>query len=149
MFSKIFANICVCLVTQNALQHLSFFFLPIFGQIDEDFFYVFPGDPRLDFFSWTHLKISVCRYCWYLCKMRAASSNINRHSNKHARCSMHSLSKKMRKTINKLSNRHCVKSVRIWSYSGQHFPCIFPNLDWIRSPYSVRMRENAGKCGPE
>ena len=32
---------------------------------------------------------------------------------------------------------HCVKSVRIWSYSGPHFSRIFL--------YSVRMRENTGK----
>ena len=34
----------------------------------------------------------------------------------------------------------CVKSVRIRSYSGSHFPRIFPH------PYSFRMQE---KCGPE
>ena len=32
---------------------------------------------------------------------------------------------------------HCVKSVRIWSYSGPYFPVF--NI----SPYSIRMRENA------
>ena len=52
---------------------------------------------------------------------------------------------------------HCVKSVLIRSHSGPHFSRIFPHLDWIRSdtehlsvslrisPYSVRMRKNAGK----
>ena len=45
---------------------------------------------------------------------------------------------------------HCVKNVRIWSYSGSHFSRNFPHLDWKReilriSPYSVRMWENAGK----
>ena len=52
---------------------------------------------------------------------------------------------------------HCVKSVHIRSHSGPHFSRIFPHLDWIRSdtehlsvslrisPYSVRMRKNAGK----
>ena len=30
--------------------------------------------------------------------------------------------------------KHCVKSVRIWSYSGPHFPVFSPN---------------AGKCGPD
>ena len=39
---------------------------------------------------------------------------------------------------------HCVKSVRIRSYSDPFFSRIFPHSDWIR-PYSVRMRENAGK----
>ena len=51
----------------------------------------------------------------------------------------------------KLKTFQCVKSVRIRSYSGPHFPRIFPHSDWIRrdsiSPYSVRMRENAGKMG--
>ena len=41
---------------------------------------------------------------------------------------------------------HCVKRVRVRSYSGPHYPLIFPHSDWIRrdtiSPYSVRMREN-------
>ena len=44
---------------------------------------------------------------------------------------------------------HCVKRVRIRSYSGPHFSRIFSHLDWIQrdsiSPYSVRMRENPGK----
>ena len=43
---------------------------------------------------------------------------------------------------------HYVKTVRIRSYSGQHFSRIFPHSDWIRrgiSPCSVRMRENVGK----
>ena len=47
---------------------------------------------------------------------------------------------------------HCVKSVRVRSYSGLYFVRIFPHSDWIRrdteqiiSPYSVWMRENAGK----
>ena len=41
----------------------------------------------------------------------------------------------------------CVKNVLIRSYSGRHFSGIFPHLVWIRciSPYSVQMRENAGK----
>ena len=51
----------------------------------------------------------------------------------------------------------CVKSVRIRSYSGPYFSCIFPHSEWIRrdmeirssSPYSVRMRENGEKCRPE
>ena len=37
----------------------------------------------------------------------------------------------------KLHALHCVKSVRIQSYSGPHFSRIFPYSDW--------MRENAGK----
>ena len=45
---------------------------------------------------------------------------------------------------------HCLKSVRIRSYSGPHFSLIFPHADWIRrdtgiSPNSVWMREDAGK----
>ena len=48
-----------------------------------------------------------------------------------------------------LKKGHCIKSARIRSYSGPHFPRIFPHSDWIRrdtiSPYSVQMRENAGK----
>ena len=50
------------------------------------------------------------------------------------------------------NNTHCIKSSRVRSYSGPHFSRIFPHSDWIRrilriSPYSVRMRENAGKMG--
>ena len=42
---------------------------------------------------------------------------------------------------------HCVKSVRILSYSGPHFPAFGLNTERYSvlriSPYSVRMRENA------
>ena len=49
---------------------------------------------------------------------------------------------------------HCVKGVRIRSYSSNIFPAFSRNLTEYGemqsiSPYSVRMRENAGKCGPE
>ena len=49
---------------------------------------------------------------------------------------------------------HCVKSVRIRSYSGPHFFCIFSHSDWVQrdtphllriSPYLIRMWENAEK----
>ena len=45
---------------------------------------------------------------------------------------------------------HCVKSARIWSFSGPYFP----HSDWIRrdthiSPYSVRMRENTDQKNSE
>ena len=40
----------------------------------------------------------------------------------------------------------CVKSIRIRSHSGPHFPA-FPHAPYLS--YSVQMRENAGKCGPE
>ena len=40
---------------------------------------------------------------------------------------------------------HCVKRIRIRSYSGRHFFRIFPHLDWIRRDTPVRMRENLGK----
>ena len=44
---------------------------------------------------------------------------------------------------------HCVKSVRIRSYSGLHFSCIFPHSDWVRrdNPYLSVFSPNAGKCG--
>ena len=32
-----------------------------------------------------------------------------------------------------VDNRHCVKSVRIQSFSGLHFHHIFPHLDWIQT----------------
>ena len=49
-----------------------------------------------------------------------------------------------------LKTFHCVKSVRIRSYSGPHFYRIFPHSEWIGrirciSLYSVRMGENARK----
>ena len=46
---------------------------------------------------------------------------------------------------------HCVKRVRIRSYSGPHFYRIFPHSDCIRrdTPYSVRMRENAVKIADQ
>ena len=39
---------------------------------------------------------------------------------------------------------HCVKSVRIRSYSGPHFPAFGLNTEYL-SVFSP----NAGKCGPE
>ena len=47
-------------------------------------------------------------------------------------------------------NLHYVKRVSIRSYSGPHFPRIFPHSDWIRrDTYSVRMRENADQNNSE
>ena len=51
---------------------------------------------------------------------------------------------------NPIHTLHCVKRVRIRSYSGPHFSRIFrirTEYGEIRciSPYSVQMRENAGK----
>ena len=42
---------------------------------------------------------------------------------------------------------HCVKSVRIRSYSGPHFSHIFPHLDWIRrgASYLSVLSPNSGK----
>ena len=40
---------------------------------------------------------------------------------------------------------HCLKSVRIRSKSGPHFPAFGLSI----SPYSVRMRENADQNNPE
>ena len=47
------------------------------------------------------------------------------------------------------ANSHCVKSVRIQSYSGLHFSHIFPHSDWIRSDteYLSVFSSNAAKCG--
>ena len=51
--------------------------------------------------------------------------------------------------------KHCVKSVRIRSYSGPHFPAFGLNAerysDWIRrdTPYLSVFSPNEGKCGPE
>ena len=44
-------------------------------------------------------------------------------------------------------DRHCVKRVRVRSYSGPHFP----HLDWIRrdTPYLSLFSPNVEKCGPE
>ena len=62
---------------------------------------------------------------------------------------------------------HCVKSVRILSYSGPHFSLIFPHSDWmwrdtelfwsaffphfpafgLNTPYLSVFSPNAGKCG--
>ena len=48
---------------------------------------------------------------------------------------------------------HCVKSVRIRSYSGAHFSRIFPHSDWIRRDIQSECRyfsvfsPNVRKCG--
>ena len=39
---------------------------------------------------------------------------------------------------------HCVKSVRIRSYSGPHFSRIFPHSDWIRRDF-LRIQSECGK----
>ena len=36
-----------------------------------------------------------------------------------------------------MSHFHCVKGVRIQSYSGPHFSHIFPHLDWIRKDTQI------------
>ena len=43
-----------------------------------------------------------------------------------------------------VKNFHCVKSVRIRSYSGLHFPAFGLNTEYL-SVFSL----NAEKCGPE
>ena len=50
-----------------------------------------------------------------------------------------------------LKYTRCVESARIRSYSGPHFSRIRTEYveKWSISLYSVRMRENAGKYGPE
>ena len=44
---------------------------------------------------------------------------------------------------------YCVKRVRIRSYSGPHFSCIFPHSHWIErdTPYLPVFSPNAGKSG--
>ena len=44
---------------------------------------------------------------------------------------------------------HCVKSVRIRSFSGAHFPRTFRHTDWVRrdTSYLLVFSSNAGKCG--
>ena len=44
---------------------------------------------------------------------------------------------------------HCIKSVRIWSYSGPHFCHILLHSNWIRRDtlYRFVFSPNAGKCG--
>ena len=41
--------------------------------------------------------------------------------------------------IKNVHNKHCVKSVRIWDFSGPYFPAFGLNLEIL----------NAGKCAPE
>ena len=50
-------------------------------------------------------------------------------------------------------NRHCVKSVRVWSFSGPYFPhsdSIRRDTPYLRtSPYSVWMKENTDQKNSE
>ena len=46
-------------------------------------------------------------------------------------------------------HNHCVKSVRIWSYSGLYFPAFGLNTVVRISPYSVQMRENTDQNNSE
>ena len=45
-------------------------------------------------------------------------------------------------------DQHCVKRVRIWSYSGSHFSRIFLHSDWIQrdTPYISVFSPNAEEC---
>ena len=45
------------------------------------------------------------------------------------------------------NTEHCVRSVRIRSYSGPHFPSF--GLTTRNTPYLSIFSPNAGKCGPE
>ena len=54
---------------------------------------------------------------------------------------------KIRKKKQVTQNKHCIKSVRIWSYSGQHFPTFGLNTERYR--VSSVFSANAGKCEPE
>ena len=58
----------------------------------------------------------------------------------------------VRKQPPKLKVLKCVKSVRIRSYSGQHFSCVFPYSDWVYC-VSRRIQSECGKmrekCWPE
>ena len=49
----------------------------------------------------------------------------------------------------KARKQHCIKSVRIRSYSGPHFPAFGLNTEFCISPYSVQMRENADQNNSE
>ena len=57
--------------------------------------------------------------------------------------------------LNELRFRHCVKSVRIQSYSGPYFLAFGLNTERYKesqrsiSPYSVRMRENTDQNNSE
>ena len=47
-------------------------------------------------------------------------------------------------------HKYCVKSVRVWSYSGPYFPAFGLNTErYGVSPYSVRMRENTDQNNSE
>ena len=42
-----------------------------------------------------------------------------------------------------ITKKHCVKSVRIWSYSGPHFPAFEPNTERCGVP--LRIQSECGK----
>ena len=50
-------------------------------------------------------------------------------------------------TENFTATLHCVKSVRIRSYSGPHFPAFELNTE--KYGVSILFSPNAGKCGQE
>ena len=49
----------------------------------------------------------------------------------------------------KVSNPHCVKSVRIRSYSSPYFPSFGLNTERSVSPHSVRMQRNTDQNNSE
>ena len=57
------------------------------------------------------------------------------------------VNEKIRKKKQVTQNKHCIKSVRIWCYSGQHFPAFGLNTERYKV-FSV-FSANAGKCEPE
>ena len=52
-------------------------------------------------------------------------------------------------TVKILITWHQNKNVRIWSYSGPHFPAFELNISLSISPYSVRKRENTDQNNSE
>ena len=55
----------------------------------------------------------------------------------------------LNKSDNNNNKNHSVKSVRIQSYSGPHFPAFWPNTERYNVLlYSVRMRENLTRITP-
>ena len=62
----------------------------------------------------------------------------------------HNLCSNLKILNTRKSTSHCVKNVRIRSYSGPYFPAFGMNTErYCISPYSVRMRENTGQNNSE
>ena len=133
MFSKIFANFSVCVLTHSALQHLLFFLLFLIhflGELTKLILHLF-SMLLVDFWeSKIGIVSSGTPENSHLSKMRAASSNIKKHSNTHVRAHLH----ETRSELEPVWNLKPIWKVVLFTCQFQH------DQPWDWSPFQKLFR---------